>query len=153
MTIPPFIIVADRGSVKSFSIEQTPSRGAAPRLVDAFHVSSAPERYEDRFSDQAGGFPNGGSGGQGNSTAERTTLDAELDARACREVADHLQIELLENHPKAWGFAAPAEIASAVLDHVQPGFMKTLRCVVHRDLVKVGAQELMQQFAAAKPLP
>ncbi len=152
MSIPPFLIVADRGSVKTFTVEPTANRGFAPRLVDAFHVSSAPERYDERFSDQAGAFPSGGTAGRGNSIAERMTLDAELQGRAFREVADHMQIELLEKHPAAWGFAAPPEIAGAVLDQVQPGFKKTLRCVVHRDLVKVGADELMEQFAAAQPL-
>lgn len=152
MTIPPFLIVADRGSVKSFAVEPTAHHGFAPRLVDAFHVSSTPNRYDERFSDRAGAFPNGGAAGQGSSSADRMTLDAEFQVRAFREVAEHLQIELLENHPATWGFAAPAEIAGAVLDQVQPGFKKTLRCVVHRDLLKVGADELLEQFATAEPL-
>lgn len=153
MRIPPFIIVADRGSMKSFRVEQTPAHGLMPRLVEAFQVSAAPERYGDRFSDQAGGFPNGGTAGHGNSIAERTKLAAELDTRACREVAEHMQILLLENHPESWGFAAPSEITKAVLDHVQPGFMRTLHSVVRHDLVKVGPGELIEQFSHAEAVP
>jgi hypothetical protein len=152
MNIPSFIIVADRGSVKSFWIEQTPTRGLMPRLLEAFQVSSAPERYQDRFSDQAGAFPNSGSAGQGNSTAERMTLAAELDTRTCREVAEHMEKVLRQHQPETWGFAAPSGIARAVLDHVQPGLKKTLRSSVHRDLVKVGAHELIEQFAEAQPV-
>lgn len=149
---PPFLIVADRGSVRAFSVEDTPAHGQMPRLLESFDISAAPEKYQDRFSDQAGAFPNGGSNGQGNSIAERMTLDAEWEMRAFREIARRIG-DLLERHqPTRWGFAAPSEINGAILDQLPAGGKDRLTRNVKRDLLKVDAKSLLQQFADADPI-
>jgi len=152
MKTPPFLVVADRGSVKAFAVEDTLAHGSMPRLVESFDVSAAPERYLERFSDRAGSFPNGGSNGHGNSIAERMSLDAEWEVRAFREVG-HRICDLLERYrPERWGFAAPSEINSAILDQLPDEKKHHLTRVVKHDLLKVDARQLIQQFEAVNPL-
>ena len=71
------IIVTDRGSLKAYKVDETPNRGAGLRLVQAFDTTDAHGRYEDKLTDQAGGFPDGnaGSGRNQNSIAERKGIE------------------------------------------------------------------------------
>jgi hypothetical protein len=146
MSTPSFIIVADRGSLKAFAIENTPNRGPMPRLAEAYQVSAKPGRFSDEYADQAGAFPNGGTNGQGNSTAERLSVENELSQRAYREVARHIE-ELISHHsPKTWGFAAPSEINRAILEDLKPDTKSNLKKIVNRDLIHASADELLTQF-------
>jgi hypothetical protein len=146
MSTPSFIIVADRGSLKAFAIEDTPTRGPMPRLAQAFQVSAKPGRMSDQYTDQAGAFPNGGSKGQGNSIAERLSIDEELSRRAYREVARHIEDLISQHSPKTWGFAAPSEINRAILEDLKPDTKSNLKKVVNRDLIHASADELLTQF-------
>lgn len=146
MSTPSFIIVADRGSLKAFSIEETPNRGPMPRLADAFQVSAKPTRFAEQFEDQAGAFPKGGTNGQGNSTAERLTLENELEQRAYREVAQHIEDLISQHSPQTWGFAAPSEINRAILDDLRSETKSNLKKIVNRDLIHASTDELLTQF-------
>jgi hypothetical protein len=147
MSTPSLIIVADRGSLKAFSIENTPTRGPMPRLTEAFQVSARPRRYADEYSDEAGAFPNGGTNGHGNSMAERLSVENERDERVFREVARHIEEVISHHAPATWGFAAPAEISKAILNDLQPATKSNLKKIVPRDLIHAGADELLGQFA------
>jgi hypothetical protein len=153
MTIPPFLIVADRGAVKAFAVEETPRQTRMPRLVATLQVSAAPDKYRNQFTDQAGGFPNGGSAGQGNSIAERLSLRDELEIRAVREVARHIEQLLAQHQPVRWGLAALPEICNTILDLLPAARRDSLMRIVKRDLNTVQAHELIEQFADAEPIP
>ncbi len=57
MTPTSLIIVADRGSLKAYKVNETPNRGASLQLVQAFDITDAHGRYDDKLTDQAGRFP------------------------------------------------------------------------------------------------
>jgi hypothetical protein len=56
MTPTSLIIVADRGSLKAYKVDDTPNRGASLQLVQAFEITGAHGRYDDKLTDQAGRF-------------------------------------------------------------------------------------------------
>src|SRR4051794_28020333 len=116
MTPPPFIIVADRGQLKAYRVERSDAGHLSPRLLLARDYAEPQQRFAEKFTDQAGAFPNGGSAGQGNSIAERMQLTAEGEMRAFRTIAGEITALLAEHRPERWGFAAPSEINGAILD-------------------------------------
>jgi hypothetical protein len=152
MSIPSLLVIADRGCVKAFQVEDTPTHGPMPRLRETFQVSSLPDRMRDEYSDRMGAFPNGGTNGQGNSIAERHSVGEELQARACREVARHIEMLLSQYQPASWGFAAPAGIAGAVLDELNPDGRSKLKSLVKHDLINVDAKAIISQFTQAEAL-
>jgi hypothetical protein len=123
-----------------------------PRLAATFQISGEPDRYRDEYSDRMGGFPNGGTNGNGNSVAERHGVGEELQRRALGEVAKHIDQLLDQHHPDGWGLAAPSEIASAVVEKIRPDCKASLRSVVKHDLINADAKALIHQFTEASAL-
>src|SRR6266487_4119683 len=78
------VIAADRGSLKAYRVDQTPTRGPSLKLIQAFDVTAAHGKLIDKVSDLAGRFPVTDSAGAHRgaaSIAERTQLDNENDRR------------------------------------------------------------------------
>ena len=93
MTPSSLVIVTDRGSLKAYRVNDTPTRGPSLQLVQAFNITDAHGRLTDKVSDQAGRFSvsNGAGGHHGAaSIAERTRLEVETDRRIQRELADQI---------------------------------------------------------------
>ena len=90
MTPTSLIIVTDRGTLKAYKVNDTPTRGPSLQLVQAFDTTDAHGRYQDKLTDQAGAFPSGAAPGQMNSIAERTGIDNENDRRLCKQLADNI---------------------------------------------------------------
>src|ERR671937_196033 len=87
------IIVTDRGELKAYRVNETPTRGPSLQLVQAFNITDAHGRLLDKVSDAAGRFPvtNGAGAHHGAaSTAERTQLATEIDRRIQKELADQI---------------------------------------------------------------
>ncbi|PYS67258.1 MAG: hypothetical protein DMF73_19760, partial [Acidobacteria bacterium] len=113
------IIVTDRGSLKAYRVNETPTRGPSLQLVQAFNITDAHGRLVDKVSDLAGRFPvSGGAGGHHGaaSIAERTQLATETDRRIQKELADQIVKIVSLNGKEGWSFAAPAEIHAAIVD-------------------------------------
>src|SRR5919205_1285235 len=88
-----FVIVADRGSLKAYRVEETPTRGPSLQLVQAFNLTDAHGKLIDKVSDLAGRFPvtDGAGAHRGAaSIAERTQLASEMDRRIHKELADQI---------------------------------------------------------------
>src|SRR4026207_1964143 len=92
MTPTSLIIVADRGSLKAYRVDETPTRGPSLRLVQAFDLTDTHGKLIDKVTDVAGGFPvsDGGSGRHMNAIAERTQLETETHRRIYKELADQI---------------------------------------------------------------
>ena len=146
MTPPPFIIVADRGELKAYSVDRSTTRNAFPRLISGVRLREPHQRYAERFTDQAGAFPSGGTEGHGNSVAEKMTLVAEDETRTFRRIAGEITTLLKEHRPDRWAFAAPSEINGAILDGLAPDIREKLVQNLRRDLVKTDSTELLSHF-------
>src|ERR671931_2498694 len=93
MTPSSLVIVTDRGSLKAYRVEETPTRGPSLQLVQAFNLTDAHGKLIDKLSDLAGRFPvtDGAGAHRGAaSIAERTQLATEMDRRIQKESADQI---------------------------------------------------------------
>jgi hypothetical protein len=152
MTPTSLIIVTDRGTLKAYKVNDTPTRGPSLRLVQAFDTTDAHGRYQDKLTDQAGAFPSGAAPGQGNSIAERTGIDNENDRRIVKQLADSI-VDVVEREGKdGWSFAAPASIHSAVVEQLPSEIRDRIVEHVKSDLVKIEPAKLPGHFRSLQPI-
>jgi hypothetical protein len=153
MTSTSLIVVADRGGVKAYRVNQTPNRGASLQLVQAFDLTASHGRYEDKLTDQAGRFPvSDGKSRHANSIAERTAIEIENDRRICKQLADHIS-ELVKRETTAgWSFAAPASIHSSVTELLPAPIRDRVVEHLKSDLVKIEPSKLPEHFHSLRPL-
>ncbi|MEO5718552.1 MAG: host attachment protein [Chthoniobacterales bacterium] len=153
MTPTSLIVVADRGGLKAYRVNQTPTRGASLQLVQAFDITDAHGRYDDKLTDQAGRFPVAdGNGRHANAIAERTQLETETDRRICKQLAEHITEVVKREAADGWSFAAPASIHATVTE-LLPASLQT-RVVEHvkSDLVKIEPAKLASHFRSLQPI-
>jgi len=155
MTPSSLVIVTDRGSLKAYRVNETPTRGPSLQLVQAFNITDAHGKLIDKVSDLAGRFPvtEGAGAHRGPaSIAERTQLITEIDRRIQRELADQIAKIVSQNGKDGWSFAAPAEIHTAIVDLLPAGVRQRIVEHVKSDLVKVEAARLISHFRSLRQI-
>lgn len=147
------IVVADRGGIKAYRVNQTPTRGASLQLVQAFDITDAHGRYDDKLTDQAGRFPVAdGNGRHANAIAERTQIETETDRRICKQLAEHITEVVRREAADGWSFAAPASIHATVTDLLPVPLQTRVVEHVKSDLVKIEPAKLSSHFRSLQPL-
>ena len=148
------IIVTDRGSLKAYRVDETPTRGPSLKLVQAFNVTDAHGRFVDKVTDLAGRFPvSDGSGGRhANSIAERTQLETETDRRIHKQLADQIVKIVQSDGVEGWSFAAPASIHAAIVDLLPASVRNRIVEHVKSDLVKTEAAKLPAHFRSLRQI-
>ena len=154
MTPTSLVIVTDRGSLKAYRVDETPTRGPSLRLIQAFDITEAHNRLIDKVTDMAGRFPvsDGGSGRHMNAIAERTQLETETNRRIYKELADQISKVVKSDGIEGWSFAAPAEIHSAIVDLLPTDVRNRIVEHVKSDLVKVEPARLSSHFRSLQPI-
>jgi hypothetical protein len=152
MTPTTLIIVTDRGTLKAYKVNDTPTRGPSLKLVQAFDTTEAHGRFQDKLTDQAGAFPGGAGPGQMNSIAERTGIENETDRRIVKQLADSI-VDVVQREGKdGWSFAAPASIHSAVVEQLPPEIRDRIVEHVKSDLVKIEPAKLPSHFRSLQTI-
>ncbi len=154
MTPSSLIIVTDRGSLKAYRVDETPTRGPSLQLVQAFNITDAHGRLVDKVSDLAGRFPvsDGAGGRHANSIAERTQLETETDRRIHKQLADQIAKIVTSDGVEGWSFAAPAEIHSAIVDLLPRKVRDRIVEHVKSDLVKTEPSKLPAHFRSLQEI-
>lgn len=155
MTPTSLIVVADRGSLKAYKVDETPTRGPSLRLIQAFDVTDAHGRLVDKVTDQAGRFPvgDGNAGGRHmNAIAERQTFAGEYDRRIYRQLADQIAAILRREKTEGWSFAAPSEIYSHIVNLLPRTAREQIVEHVKSDLVKTEPAKLPAHFRSLRPI-
>ncbi len=154
MTPTSLIIVADRGSLKAYRVDETPTRGPSLRLIQAFDLTDAHGKLVDKVTDLAGRFPvsDGVGGRHANSIAERTQLETETDRRIHKQLADQIVKIIDRSGKEGWSFAAPAEIHGAIVDLLPRAARDRIVEHVKSDLVKIEPAKLPSHFRSLRPL-
>ena len=154
MTPTSLIIVADRGSLKAYRVDETPTRGPSLRLIQAFDLTDAHGKLIDKVTDLAGRFPvsDGVGGRHANSIAERTQLETETDRRIHKQLADQIVKIIDRSGKEGWSFAAPAEIHGAIVDLLPRAARDRIVEHVKSDLVKIERAKLPSHFRSLRPL-
>ena len=154
MTPTSLVIVADRGSLKAYRVDETPTRGPSLRLVQAFDITDAHGRMIDKVTDMAGRFPvgDGGIGRHMNAIAERTQFETETHRRIYRELADQISKVVKSDGIEGWSFAAPAEFHAAIVELLPNDVRNRIVEHVKSDLVKVEPAKLPTHFRSLQPI-
>ena len=153
MTPASLVIVADRGTLKAYRVDETPTRGPSLRLIQAFDITDAHGKLIDKVTDLAGRFAVRDSAGQhhGGSIAE-SKLETETDRRIYKQLADQI-VKIIEASGKdGWSFATPAEIHSAIVELLPAAARHRIVEHVKSDLVKVEAAKLPAHFRSLRPV-
>ena len=137
MTASSLIIVADRGSVRAYRVEETPTRGPHLKLVQAFEVTDVMDAASMRHSTPMTDWPQ---------------LEAEMDRRICKELAAEIA-KIVERSPgEGWSFAAPASIYAKIVEHLPPEIQEQIVEHVESDLVKLPVAALASHFRSLQPI-
>jgi protein required for attachment to host cells len=155
MTPSSLVIVTDRGSLKAYRVNETPTRGPSLQLVQAFNMTDAHGRFIDKVSDLAGRFPvteGAGTHRGPTSIAERTQLATEMDRRIHKELADQIAKIVSQSGKDGWSFAAPAEIHTAIVNLLPAGVRQRIVEHVKSDLVKVEGARLISHFRSLRQI-
>ena len=155
MTSSSLVVVTDRGGLKAYRVNETPTRGPSLQLVQAFNITDAHGRLVDKVSDFAGRFPvtdGAGSHHGAASIAERTQIEVETDRRIQKELADQITKIVSRNGKEGWSFAAPAEIHSAIVELLPPRVRDRIVEHVKSDLVKMEPAKLVSRFRSLQQI-
>jgi hypothetical protein len=152
MTPTSFVIVADRGSLKAYRVDETPTRGPSLRLVQSLNLTDAHGKLIDKVTDLAGRYAASDGSGMHAASISETKLETETDRRIHKQLADQIAKIVNDNATEGWSFAAPSEIHSAVVD-LLPGRIRD-RIVEHvkSDLVKVEPAKLPNHFRSLREI-
>lgn len=152
MTPSSLIIVTDRGGLKAYKVNETPTRGPSLQLVQAFNVTDAHGKLFDKVTDLAGRFAASDGSGMHQGSIAESKLETETDRRIYRQLADQISTIVKSNDGQGWSFAAPSEIHAAIVD-LLPGPVRD-RIVEHvkSDLLKIEPAKLSTHFRSLKPL-
>lgn len=154
MTPSSLVIVTDRGSLKAYRVEETPTRGPSLKLVQAFDITDAHGRLVDKVTDLAGRFPVSDGAGvhHGASIAERTQLETETDRRIYKQLADQIVKIVKSDGVEGWSFAAPASIHGAIVALLPADVRDRIVEHVKSDLVKIEPAKLPTHFRSLQQI-
>lgn len=155
MTPSSLVIVTDRGSLKAYRVEETPTRGPRLQLVQAFNITDAHGKLLDKVTDMAGRFPvSDGAGMQHHaaSIAERTHLETEMDRRILKQIADQMAKVVKGEGANGWSLAAPAAMHAALVDLLPAAVRNRIVEHVKSDLVKTEPAKLVSHFRSLQAI-
>jgi len=152
MTATSLVIIANRGSLKAYRVEETPTRGPSLQLVQSLNFTDAHGRLVDKVTDLAGRFPvaNGVFGQHVNSAGERAAIETEIDRRLQKELADQIVKIVSDKKNEGWSFAAPSEIHGAIVDLLPRAVRERIVEHVNSDLVKIEPAKLTPRFRSLR---
>src|SRR6202171_3594950 len=146
MTPTSLVVVADRGSLKAYRVDDTPTRGPSLRLVQAFNVTDAHGRLIDKVTDFAGRYAADGAGAHPGASIAETKLENETDRRIYKQLADQISKIVKGYGVKGWSFAAAPDIHKAIVDLLPARVRDRIVENVKSDLVKIEPGELHTQL-------
>ena len=137
MTASSLIIVADRGSLRAYRVEETPTRGVHLELVQAFEVTDVMDAASTQHETPMTDWPE---------------LEREMDRRVCKELATAIAKIVERNVGEGWSFAAPESIHRKIVGQLPSEIRERIVEYVESDLVKLPAAALLSHFRSLQPI-
>ncbi len=137
MTASSFVIVADRGSLRAYRVDETAARGPSLKLVQAFDNTDASKRPGRHHP---------------ASTTDWPQLEIETNRRIYKQLADQIARVVESDGVDGWSFAAPASVYRAIVDLLPAEIRERIVEHVKSDLVKIEAAELSKHFRSLQPI-
>ncbi|RYD18842.1 MAG: hypothetical protein EOP88_21180 [Verrucomicrobiaceae bacterium] len=139
-TVPPLIIVADRGKLIAYRTTETGSL----QVIQTATFKEGNQKVSEMVTDQSGAFPVSGS--TGTAAYESMPMLAELEVRSFRSIREKIVEILGSEKPFSWGFATPSEINKAVLDDLDNRYTERLQTNLKLDLVNSRPDAILKAF-------
>ena len=137
MTASSPIIVADRGSLRAYRVQETPTRDPHLELVQAFEVTDVMNAASTRHETPITDWPE---------------LEAEMDRRVCKELATEITKIVERNTGEGWSFAAPGSIHRKIVEQLASEIRERIVEHVESDLVKLPVAALLSHFRSLQPI-
>jgi Protein required for attachment to host cells len=137
MTAASLIIVADRGSLRAYGVEETPTRGPHLKLVQAFEVTDVMDAPSAQHTTPMTDWPQ---------------LEAEMDRQICKELATEIAKIVERSSGEGWSLAAPASIHAAIVDLLPLEIRERIVEHLKADLVKTEPAKLPEYFRSLQPV-
>src|SRR5207247_9834701 len=115
MTPTSLIIVADRGSLKAYRVNETPTRGPSLKLVQAFDVTDAHGKLVDKVTDLAGRYAASDGDGMHQASIAETKWETETERRINKQLADKITQIAKSNGVEGWSFDADPSCQTAII--------------------------------------
>lgn len=149
------IVLMDLGCLYGYRLIRD-EIGGSDRL-EAVHRHDNVEahtRFGERVTDQAGRFPSGhGARGGAMSQGEDHNGRMEAERRLISLQIEQLSALLEQSRPDAWYLAAPGTINHRIVEALPPTHRQRLHKNLAADLTKLPAQQVLERFRAADPVP
>ena len=152
MTPTSLVIVTDRGSLKAYRVDETPTRGPSLHLVQAFNTTEAHGKLIDKVTDFAGRHAADGAGAHQGASIAETKLENETDRRIYKELAEQITKLVKSDGVEGWSFAAPSEFHAAIVDLLPADVRNRIVEHVKSDLVKTEPAKLHTHFRSLQPM-
>jgi hypothetical protein len=136
MTASSLIIVADRGSVRAYRVQETPTRGPHLELLQAFEITDVMNAASTRHETPMTDWPE---------------LEAEMNRRVCKELAVEIVKIVERNAGEGWSFAAPESIHKKIVEQLPAEIRERIVEHVESDLVKLPTAALVSHFRSLQP--
>ena len=148
------VIAADRGTLKAYRVNETPTRGPSLKLIQAFDITDAHGKLSDKLTDLAGRFPvtEGAGAHRGPASIAESKLETETDRRINKELAEQIAKIVNGSGQEGWAFAAPSEIHGAIVGLLPDRVRNRIVEHVKSDLVKVEPAKLPTHFRSLRPI-
>ena len=131
------VVVADRGSLCAYRVEEPPTRGPHLELIQAFEVTDVMNAASMRHRTPMTDWPQ---------------LEAEMERRACKELATEIAKIVRHNPGEGWSFAAPESIHRKIVEQLPSEIRERIVEHVESDLVKLPAAALVSHFRSLQPI-
>jgi len=129
--------VADRGSLRAYRVQETPTRGPHLELVQAFEITDVMNAASTQHTTPMTDWPQ---------------LEAEMDRRICKELATEIPKIVERNPGGGWSFAAPESIHRKIVEQLPSEIRERIVEHVESDLVKLPTAVLLSHFRSLQPI-
>ena len=144
------VIVTDLGLFKAYRLKHTDIQHT-PRLelIEELESVDAHGKLLDKVTDQAGRWrvP---MGRMGMSYGERQKIDLEMKRRLVKQLAEHINSTVREQHAEECYLSANKDTHKQLLEELGADVRSRIGKMVPLDLTKASKAELLDRFAAAK---
>ena len=142
----PIIVVADRGTVKTFKIWHSTAHGPQLELLEQHGFCEGHQSPRNRTPDELSASPDRGLAGNGNSIPERQLFEAETGRSGIKMIAEIISTSVGRTRPLHWYLACPSDVHAELVDRIPSRLKASLLEVIKADLTRSPTAEIVKHL-------
>ena len=137
MTASNLVVVVDRGGLKAYHVQPTPTRGLQLDLIQAFEIPNLNDLSRNRHTAAVNDWPQ---------------LEIEETQRICNQLAIHIAQVVEQSSAEGWSLAAPESIYGKILPLLPNRIRERIVEHVESDLRNTPVRRLAGHFRSLQPI-